>query len=165
GAWDGCSAHIGRKGRTARRERRLVSAWSSRGLGYQLGRGAMTKGCGPDWSLTISPIRYVPTDDTNRVRSQTGDIRTSRPPLRPSPRPRPRPRPGPRPPGAEPSGSHPDARRYHAESVVELAARCARVVSPHRPPPVGIDAPQRGRVPASGGARSPGGAIAGPAVS
>src|SRR5204863_6586871 len=77
GAWDGCSAHIGRKGRTARRERRLVSAWSSRGLGYQLGRGAMTKGCGPDWSLTIAPIRYVLSDETNRLWSETRDYLAS----------------------------------------------------------------------------------------
>src|SRR6266576_3341635 len=47
------------KGRTERRERRRVSAWRSRGLGYQLGRAQEEKGCGSDWSLTISFIRYV----------------------------------------------------------------------------------------------------------
>src|SRR6266567_2816028 len=57
-AWGGCSALL-KKGHTARREGRGVSTWCSRGLGYHVGRAREEKGCGSDWSLTISFIRYV----------------------------------------------------------------------------------------------------------
>src|SRR6266446_197887 len=144
GSWDGCSGLLRKaaapRRRTGRRERRRVSAWRSRGLGYQVGRPREQKGCGSDWSLTISSIRYVATNDTPHARSPARCSRAAATAAAAA---------------ESPPRAHPIAGRHHAQFVVELATRRARALPPDRSQALGGDAAQRGGVSASGGARPP----------